>query len=94
MGFDLYAGEYISQTTWASRQAFKDWTQSQNVSVQQVLKPQVPACVQQFLYLQYSSPKHMAPVKGSKTRSQNMGASEQAWQNCWMAHLSPDSMKP
>ncbi|DBB13897.1 TPA: hypothetical protein ACH3X3_000884 [Trebouxia sp. C0006] len=23
-------GEYISQTTWASRQAFKDWTQSQN----------------------------------------------------------------
>ncbi|KAL0024752.1 hypothetical protein WJX79_002148 [Trebouxia sp. C0005] len=25
-------GEYISQTTWASRQAFKDWTQSQNIS--------------------------------------------------------------
>ncbi|KAL0018152.1 hypothetical protein WJX77_004275 [Trebouxia sp. C0004] len=23
-------GEYISQTTWASRQAFKDWTSTQN----------------------------------------------------------------
>lgn len=38
MGYCLWlalwsvSGEYISQSTWASREDFKNWTQSQNVS--------------------------------------------------------------
>ena len=29
----VFAGEYISQSTWGSRQDFQNWTQSQNVSL-------------------------------------------------------------
>lgn len=63
-------GEYISQSTWASRQDFKNWTQSQNVSSMPDTCDLLASCVRLLVW----EAKHCDDLQFVKAHGKSEGA--------------------